>query len=302
MNTTIARYLLGVVSMAVILGSLGLVAVTLRRLYFPDWTGALARLAELVIALATLITTLQLLGAVGLFRLLPIVVAVLLIAAAVGWAVGIRRKRAPSRGVETRLGGHRQGTGTDDHGAEPARRGDRHRGVGLADAPELRRRDSHLRLRLLPPALGRDVRPDGPDHDAAVRHPVHAAVLSGERGAAARARDPRAHARHTFAGAELPVVRSDAAGRVVHRSAAWTRADHDAGSDARAGDADDRLLAGRERGQRCRRGRPVDGLGGVDRERRGAVRRHRAGRDRRRAWRSPSSSRCSDRCSRSRSA
>ena len=91
MNTTIARYVLGVVSLAVILGSLGLAAVTLRRLYFPDWTGALARLAEAVIALATLITTLQLLGAVGLFRLLPIVIAALLIGAAVGWAAGIRR-------------------------------------------------------------------------------------------------------------------------------------------------------------------------------------------------------------------
>ena len=72
-NTTIARYLLGVGSLAVVCGSLAVASVAIRRRYFGDWDGALARLTEAVIGLALLIAILELLGAVGLFRLGPIV-------------------------------------------------------------------------------------------------------------------------------------------------------------------------------------------------------------------------------------
>ena len=79
-NPTTSRYLLGVAALLVVFGALAFAAVSLRRRYFAGWGGALARLAETVIALALLTVMLELLGAVGLFSLAPIVVASLLIA------------------------------------------------------------------------------------------------------------------------------------------------------------------------------------------------------------------------------
>ncbi len=66
---SVGRYALGVVALLLVVGSLGLAGVGLRRRFFPSWTGALARLAEVVIGLGLLILTLELLGAIGLFRL-----------------------------------------------------------------------------------------------------------------------------------------------------------------------------------------------------------------------------------------
>ena len=98
MNTTVARYALGVVSLALILVPLALAAFVLRRRYFRGWTGAVARLGELVMGLALLIAVLELLGAVGLFRLLPIVVACVAVGAGtclvVGVAQGVPRRAA----------------------------------------------------------------------------------------------------------------------------------------------------------------------------------------------------------------
>jgi hypothetical protein len=95
-NTTVARYAIGVAALAVIVGSLALAAIALRRRYYPTWTGAVARLAEFVIGLTSLITTSELLGAVGLFRLLPIVVACAAIGLGTAWAAGGARG-APRR-------------------------------------------------------------------------------------------------------------------------------------------------------------------------------------------------------------
>ncbi len=103
MSPTIARYAIGIAALALILASLATAAVSLRRRFFPTWTGALARLAELIIAVTTLITTLELLGAVGLFRLIPIVAACVLIGLgthrAVGVARGVPRRAAQRSGL-----------------------------------------------------------------------------------------------------------------------------------------------------------------------------------------------------------
>jgi hypothetical protein len=72
---SVARYLLGIATLAVVCGSLALAALTLRRRFLAEWSGALARLAEAVIALALLVFILEALGAVGWFSLGPIVVA-----------------------------------------------------------------------------------------------------------------------------------------------------------------------------------------------------------------------------------
>jgi hypothetical protein len=75
MNTGVARYALGAAALLVVVGGVALAAVGLRRRWLGDWTGAPARLAEVVIGLAVLIAILEVLGTVGLFELGPIVIA-----------------------------------------------------------------------------------------------------------------------------------------------------------------------------------------------------------------------------------
>ena len=81
-NVTIARYALGLAALAVVIGSVALTAIAVRRRLLPALAGAPARLAEAVIGLAVLTLLLELLGTVGLFRLGPIVAACALLGAA----------------------------------------------------------------------------------------------------------------------------------------------------------------------------------------------------------------------------
>lgn len=102
-NVSIARYALGVVALAVVCGSVGAAAVALRRRLLPDFAGAPARLSEAVIGLAVLVAILEVLGTVGLFRLVPVVLACVAAGAGVtAWAArGVRdreRARRPLRG------------------------------------------------------------------------------------------------------------------------------------------------------------------------------------------------------------
>jgi hypothetical protein len=78
-NITIARYALGIAGLIVVCGSLGLAAVAVRRRWLGELTGAVARLAEIVIGLALLIALLELLGTVGLFSFAPIVIGALIV-------------------------------------------------------------------------------------------------------------------------------------------------------------------------------------------------------------------------------
>jgi hypothetical protein len=78
------RYLLGVAAFLVTFGALGFAALRVRRRWLHNWDGAAARLAEAVIGLALLVAMLELLGTVGLFRLVPVVVGSVLIGAAAG--------------------------------------------------------------------------------------------------------------------------------------------------------------------------------------------------------------------------
>src|SRR5437588_12434032 len=91
MNVTVARYALGVASLLIVVGSMVVAAVAVRRRYLPEFDGAIARLAESVIAVALLIGLLEVVGTVGLFRLLPILVGRVAIGAGTHWLVGATR-------------------------------------------------------------------------------------------------------------------------------------------------------------------------------------------------------------------
>jgi hypothetical protein len=88
-----SQYLLGAAELAVIAAALGLGAYHLRALLVPAWMGALARLAEVVIGLSMLILVSELIGALGLFKELPLVLGS--VAAGLGTAYFVRRRGLP---------------------------------------------------------------------------------------------------------------------------------------------------------------------------------------------------------------
>ncbi len=85
-SVSAGRYVLGALALLLICGALGRAAFLIRRHLFPDWDGALARLAEALIALALSVALMEILGAVGLFRLIPILIGSL--------AIGLGTQRA----------------------------------------------------------------------------------------------------------------------------------------------------------------------------------------------------------------
>jgi hypothetical protein len=72
---SLGRYLVGVAALLWVLCWLGAGAAAVRRYLLPDWRGAHARLAEIVTGCALLIGIMEVLGTIGLFRLVPIVVS-----------------------------------------------------------------------------------------------------------------------------------------------------------------------------------------------------------------------------------
>jgi hypothetical protein len=78
---SVGRYAVGFAALAIVCACMAGGAVTLRARLLPDWRGAPARLAEFVLGLALLIGILEVLGALGLFRLGPILAACIVAAA-----------------------------------------------------------------------------------------------------------------------------------------------------------------------------------------------------------------------------
>lgn len=103
---SLGRYLIGVVALLCVLGSLGVGAVAVRRFFLGQWRGAYGRLAEIVIGCMLLVGTTEFLGTVSLFRLVPIVVAS--IAVGSGLRLGLRSPPAAP------------GAGSCDAGVRPA--------------------------------------------------------------------------------------------------------------------------------------------------------------------------------------
>lgn len=79
---SLGRYLIGVAALLCVLGSLGVGAAAVRRYFLPLWCGAYARLAEIVAGCALLVGIMEVLGTVGLFRLVSIVVGSLAVGSA----------------------------------------------------------------------------------------------------------------------------------------------------------------------------------------------------------------------------
>jgi hypothetical protein len=77
---TLARYLLSALACLLVAASLLRTVLYARRTLLPDWSGPPARLAESVIGVAVVIGVSELLGAFGVFRVIPFVLVLTVIA------------------------------------------------------------------------------------------------------------------------------------------------------------------------------------------------------------------------------
>ncbi len=76
---SVTRYILGCFLIGVALGPIIAATTAWRRRLLPQWTGALALLANIILVLAAVLCSLELLGAVRLFRLVPTAVGLALV-------------------------------------------------------------------------------------------------------------------------------------------------------------------------------------------------------------------------------
>jgi hypothetical protein len=88
-------YLQGSIELIVVAAAMAYAAVGLRGRLLPGWSGASARLAEVVLGLSLLVVTLELVGVVGLYRPGWVLLAAIVVGVGIGLAL-----RPPRQGIE----------------------------------------------------------------------------------------------------------------------------------------------------------------------------------------------------------
>lgn len=86
-------YLQGSIELIAVAAAMGFAAVGMRGRFLPGWSGASARLAEVVLGLSLLVVILELVGVVGLYRPGWVLLATLLVGGGIGLAL-----RPPGQG------------------------------------------------------------------------------------------------------------------------------------------------------------------------------------------------------------
>src|SRR3954447_21962045 len=87
-------YLQGSIELIVVAAAIGYAAVALRGRLLPGWSGASARLGEVVLGLSLLVVLAELVGVVGLYRPGRVLLATVIVGVAIGLAL-----RAPRQGI-----------------------------------------------------------------------------------------------------------------------------------------------------------------------------------------------------------
>ncbi len=88
-------YLQGSVELIAVAAAMGFAAVGMRGRFLPGWSGASARLAEVVLGLSLLVMTLELVGVVGLYRPGWVLLASLVVGVGIGLALRPARQGPP---------------------------------------------------------------------------------------------------------------------------------------------------------------------------------------------------------------
>jgi hypothetical protein len=121
-STSAIRYAAALIAIAVLGGGLGFAAVRLRRRWLFDVDGALAVLCNIVIALALLVVESQLLGSVGLFKLVPLVLGAAVIGlASLRWCRPVAVAAGATNGPGAGVAGNAAAAGGPDPEASVAR-------------------------------------------------------------------------------------------------------------------------------------------------------------------------------------
>jgi hypothetical protein len=81
------HYLAGSIQLIAVAAAMGFAAVGMRGRFLPGWSGASARLAEVVLGLSLLVVILELVGVVGLYRPGWVLLAALLVGGGIGFAL-----------------------------------------------------------------------------------------------------------------------------------------------------------------------------------------------------------------------
>jgi hypothetical protein len=81
------HYLAGSIELIAVAAAMGFAAVGMRGRFLPGWSGASARLAEVVLGLSLLVVILELVGVVGLYRPGWVLLAALLVGCGIGFAL-----------------------------------------------------------------------------------------------------------------------------------------------------------------------------------------------------------------------
>ncbi len=92
MSASLSSYVLGLGGLGVLFAAIGLGAFRLRQRLLPGWSGAPARLAELVLGLAAFVLVLELVGLVGLYRPGFVLVGGIAAGLALAWFAGPERE------------------------------------------------------------------------------------------------------------------------------------------------------------------------------------------------------------------
>jgi hypothetical protein len=87
-------YLQGSIELTLVAAAMAYAAVALRGRFLPGWSGASARLAEVVLGLSLLVVTLELVGVVGLYRPGWVLLAAIVVGVGIGMAL-----RPPRQGI-----------------------------------------------------------------------------------------------------------------------------------------------------------------------------------------------------------
>ncbi len=89
------HYLAGSIELIAVAAAMGFAAVGMRGRFLPGWSGASARLAEVVLGISLLIVILELVGVVGLYRPGWVLLATLAVGVGLGYALRPRGQGLP---------------------------------------------------------------------------------------------------------------------------------------------------------------------------------------------------------------
>ena len=231
------RYLIGVAALLCVLASLGVGAAALRRYLLPNWGGAHARLAEIVTGCALLVGIMEVLGTVGLFRLVPIVLGS--IAVGLALRLGLTSRSSAPVGPPPRRAarGYRRERPHPRFGGRCCRRA---APVDETEPPFVRARDHRRRFDRVPPAPRGVLCPDRSDPgDPLHRFRISDRAVPSHLRTVSRARHRADGQRRAFARHQPHLAGAHVVHGLVYRFGPGIRLHVDAGDGARHGDADD---------------------------------------------------------------